>query len=160
MKLRIELKAAVLITLLMLLWLALEFMIGLQDQFIACHPYVTMVTLVIPVIISRMALFTKRDKELHGSISFWQAFKSGIIIALLSTLLAIPTQYIFHYLINPDFFDAMIKYAVANRKSTPEQAANYFNFQSYLLQSVGGTMVTGVVIALISAYMLRTKPVK
>jgi hypothetical protein len=160
MKLRIELKAAMLIALLILLWLALEFMVGLQDQFIAYHPYVTIIALVIPVIVTRKALITKRDGELHGNITFAQAFKSGVTIALLSAVLAVPTQYIFHYLINPDFFDSMIKYAVANGKSTPEQAANYFNFHSYLLQSVLGTLVVGALVALVLAYMLRTKPAK
>lgn len=159
MSLRIELKAAMLITLLMLLWLALEFMVGLHDRFIAYHPYLTLLALAIPVIITRMAIISKRD-ELNGKINFRQAFFSGSVIAVITAVLSVPSQYVFHYLINPDFFDNMIKYAVANEKSTPEQAAHYFNFQSYLVQSVGGTLLFGLVVALAAAYFSRTKPVQ
>lgn len=159
MSLRIELKAAMLITLLMLLWLALEFMVGLHDRFIAYHPYLTLIALVIPVAITRMALISKRD-ELNGKITFRQAFFSGSVIAVITSALSVPSQYIFHYLINPDFFENMIKYAVANGKSTAEQAAHYFNFQSYLVQSIGGTLFFGLVIALVAAYFIRTKPVQ
>lgn len=159
MSFRLELKAAMLITLLMLLWLALEFMVGLHDRFIAYHPYLTMLALVIPVIITRTALVARRE-ELRGEMSFRQALVSGLTIAAMCAVLAIPAQLIFHYLINPDFFDNMIKYAVETGKSSPEEAAHYFNMQSYLIQSVMGTLIFGVVIALIAAYMLRTKPVE
>jgi hypothetical protein len=159
MSFRIELKAAMLITLLMLLWLSFEFMVGLHDRFIAYHPYLTMLALVIPVIVTRSAIVSKRE-ELKGQISFRQALVSGLTIAVMCAVFAIPAQLIFHYLINPEFFDTMIKYAVENDKSSPEEAAHYFNLQSYLIQSVMGTLIFGVVIALVAAYMLRTKPVE
>lgn len=157
--LRIELKAAMLISLLMLLWLSLEFMVGLHDVFIAYHPYVTMLALIIPVVVTRYALLSKKEEQ-NGHITYRQAFVSGLIIALMCTVLAVPMHYIFHYLINPDFFDNMIHYAVANKKSTPEQAAQYFNFQSYLMQSIGGTIIFGLLVAVIAAYFVRTKQVK
>ena len=63
-KIRLELRYAMLITLLMLLWLALEFMVGLHDTYIQYHPYVTMFAILIPVVCSRMAL--KEKQELHN----------------------------------------------------------------------------------------------
>jgi hypothetical protein len=106
-----------------------------------------------------MALIRKRE-ELGGQMSFVQAFRSGAVIAVMCAVLAVPAQYIFQYLINPDFFDAMIKYAVENGHSTPQEAAHYFNMQSYLIQSVFGTLVLGLVIALVAAYFTRTKTVQ
>ena len=83
----------------MLLWLATEFLVGLHDTFIQFHPYVTMLAIVIPVACSRLAISAKTE-ELNGKISFKQAFVTGAVIAVLSAVLMVGTQYVFHALIH------------------------------------------------------------
>ncbi len=162
MNLKIEIRYAVLISLLMLLWLSLEFMVGLHDTYIQYHPYVTMFALIIPIVCSRMALKDKLE-QFNGKLDFKQAFKTGVIIAALAAVFAIPVQFVFHYLVNPDFFDNMISYSVTRAMATgtdvtkaKAEATSYFNFTSYLLMSVFGTLIFGSVIAAVMAWRMRT----
>ncbi len=156
MNIRIELKYAMLITLLMLLWLALEFMIGIQDRFIAWYPFATVLSLIIPIGATRQAMIAKCE-VLYGHMPFKRAFTTGLIIAVLVAALSIPSQLVFHYIINPDFFEDMIQYAVAYGHNTPAQAAQYYNLRTSLIESVLGSLVLGTLIAAIMAYFMRTK---
>lgn len=160
--LRIELRYAMLISLLMLLWLAVEFLVGLHDTYIAYHPYFTLLALIIPVVCSRMAV-TDKTEELNGRINFKQAFTTGTIVAVLAALFSVPVQLVFHFLINPDFFTGMIDHAIRHAelnnldvsKATADATA-YFNLQSYLLMSFIGTLVFGLLLAAFMAWRMRT----
>lgn len=159
---RIEIRYAVLISLLMLLWLALEFLVGLHDTFIAYHPYITMLALIIPVVCARLAVKEKTE-ELNGRINFKQAFTTGAIVAALAAVFSLPVQVVFHLLINPDFFDNMIASAVKRAElnhldvaAASADATAYFNLQSYLLMSFAGTLIFGLLIAAFMAWRMRT----
>lgn len=156
MKIPLPLRYAMLISLCMLIWLALEAVVGLHDKYIAYHPYLSMLSLFIPVVFGYLAVKQKRE-ELGGSITLKQALLTGVYVVLITTVLAIPVQFIFHNWINPYFFQDMIDYAVANGKSSPQQAAMYFNLTSYIIQSVLGTLVFGNLIALVVALLMRNK---
>lgn len=162
MNLKIEIRYAVLMSLLMLLWLSLEFMVGLQDTYIQYHPYVTMFALIIPIVCSRLVLLDKLE-QLNGKIDFKQGLKTGIMVAIFAALLSIPVQLAFHFLINPDFFDDMRAYSI-NRAmvlgmdvaKAKADAIAYFNLLSYLLQSFFGTLIFGSIIAAVMAWRMRT----
>ncbi len=146
----------------MLLWLATEFLIGLHDQLIQYHPYISILVVFIPVVCSRLAISAKAE-ELNGKITFKQALVTGVIVAVTAAIFMIGTQFIFHTLINPDFFDNMVKYAVKradlNGTSLDQatiDAQRYFNLTSYLLQSSIFTLLFGLVLALFWAWRLRT----
>lgn len=158
MNLKIQIRYAVLITLLMLLWLSLEYMIGLQDEYVAYHPYVTMLALIIPVYGIRKALKDIQDEE-PRPLPFRQAFMIGFIITIMAAVLSIPTQLIFHQLINPDFFQNMKDYAVKHAAELNEDVEKakrtadlYFNLSSYILQAVIGTLISGTLISLALAW--------
>ena len=155
MSIKIEFRYAILTSLCTLLWLILEYTVGLQDNYISLHPYVSVLAMIlIPVITYRLSLIEKLDKK--GKLSFKDAFTSGLILTLFATVLAIPIQLIFHKLINPDFFANMIQYAITHGKERLEQAAQYFNLKTYLIESTLGTFVVGVIISLILAFRMRT----
>lgn len=155
--LRIEFKYAILISLLMLLWLALEFMVGLHEEpLMAYHPIVTWFALLIPIVCARMAVKEKME-QLGDKITFKQAFLTGFLVAFFAAVLAIPCQLTFNKLINPDFFSNMIIYAVNTGKAKSyEEAALYFNPTSYIIQAGLGTLVFGTIIAAITAWRMRT----
>lgn len=164
MNLRIELKYAVLITLLMLLWLSAEFMVGLHEgDLIAYHPYVTILAVFIPIVCTVLAIREKRELY-NGSISFQQALVSGLVITGICTLTAPIVQWVFSNLINPDFFTNMIDYAVARAKlynadsaQSRELAEQYFNAKSYTIQSVIGTAFIGTLTSVAVAIVNRSK---
>ncbi len=156
MKIPLPLRYALFISLCMLLWLAFEALVGLHDKYIAYHPYLSMLSVFIPVVFGYLAVKDKRS-QLDGTITFKQALLTGVAVVVITAVLAVPVQLVFHYWINPYFFEDMIEYAVNNGKSTPEQAAMYFNITSYIIQSVLGTLVFGNIIALVVALLMRTK---
>ncbi|HLP49822.1 MAG TPA: DUF4199 domain-containing protein [Chitinophagales bacterium] len=160
---RIEIRYAVLISLLMLLWLALEYMVGLHDIYIGWHPVITWFALLIPIVCTRLAIREKTEL-LNGKITFKQAFASGFLIAFFAAVLAIPVQVIFHKVINPDFFDTMLAYTVNRAESLKmntlkarEEAKLYFNLTSYIIQSGLSTLIIGTVIALVTASLMKTE---
>jgi hypothetical protein len=162
LNLRLEIRYAVLISLLLLLWLSLEFMAGLHDMYIQYHPIVAIFALVVPVVCSRMAIKEKRE-QLDGTISFKQAFITGLLIAVFASILAIPSQMFFHTVINPNFFQNMIAYseqrAAGLRMNIAEAKAGaevYFNLSSYMLQCFLGTLFFGTIISVILAWRMRT----
>lgn len=156
--LKIEIRYAMLITLLMLLWLAVEFMVGLHEEpLIVYHPIVTMFALIIPIVCARMAV-NEKIELLGGKITFGQAFLTGFLVAFFAAVLSVPSQLIFNKLINPDFFSNMIIYSVKMGKAKSyEEAAMYFNPTSYIIQAGLGTLVFGTLIALIMAWRMRTE---
>ncbi|MBL0308775.1 MAG: DUF4199 domain-containing protein [Bacteroidetes bacterium] len=163
MYLKIIVRYSVLLSLLMLLWLSLEYMVGLHDRFIAYQPYVTLLAVGISIFCIHRALIEVQKEALHR-LTFRQAFVIGFIITLISAVLAIPVQIIFHQLINPDFFQNMKEYSVKHAIELNEdveraklQAESYFNLTSYLLQSVLGTLVSGTVISLVLAWWKSRK---
>lgn len=153
MNLKSILRFSTLSGLLSLLWLAFEFMLGLHDSYIEYHPYITMLGLVIPVGI--MYAFMKDfGQQSVQSPTFGQYFLQGLFLALLMGVVAAPVQLVFHYVINPDFFENMISYALANGYfKTVQEATAEFNFNAYLLKSVIGSFVFGVILALLMAFI-------
>ncbi len=162
MNFKLEIRFAVLMSLLMLLWLSLEFMVGLHNAYIPYHPYVTMLSLFIPIVCSRMVLLEKTE-QLNGKIDFKQGFKTGLTVVLFAAVLSIPVQLTFHYLINPDFFDDMRAYSIKRAMmlgldvvKAKADAVSFFNLTSYLLQSFFGTLIFGSLIAAVMAWRMRT----
>jgi Protein of unknown function (DUF4199) len=155
MNIKIEFRFSVLTALLTLLWLILEYVVGLQDTYIALHPYVSLIAFIIPVFTYRLALIEKLDQK-SGKLTFSQAFLTGLLMTVFIAILSIPVQLAFHKLINPDFFSNMILYAVQKTKATPEQAAIFFNLKSYITESVIEYFVIGIIVSLALAYRMRT----
>ena len=155
MSLRIELRYAILSALILLLFLILEFVAGFQDTLIAYHPYVSLLAFIIPAFTYRMALIEKIEQK-FGKLTLAQAGFCGLMTTLFFCILVIPVQLAFHQLINPDFFSNMILYAIKTGKQTPEHAALFFNLKTYIIESVLGFFVVGLIISVILGFRMRT----
>ena len=163
MSFRLEIRFAIAMNLLMLLWMSLEFALGVQDKYISYEPLVTMVALIfIPVVCSWLAI--KEKKKLQaGSITFREVFMTGFLIGLFAAIVAVPSQLLFHTVINPDFFQNMIAYSqarAASLKMNVEQARAgaelYFNLSSYLIQGFFGTLFFGTILSVVMAWRMQT----
>ncbi len=158
----IELRYAFFISASTFIWLMLEYLLGFQDDYVSYHPVVSMLVLIFPIAFTFIALRKKREEYYQGVITFGQAFQSGLVIAVICALLAIPIQYIFHYAINPRFFDVMIeesmKQAINTGKNLTEarqDAEAYFNIVSYIIQSVVGTLIIGLLLSGLFAWGVK-----
>ena len=139
----------------MLLWLSVEYEIGLQDRFLSLYPYLTLLSIVIPFWCYHRA-FKEKIAQLEGNLTLKQALASGLIITFFSCLLALPVHILFYKQINPDLLPAMFDYAVNVMHLRPEVAANVVNYKSYLMSSVSDSLISGLLVTVILAYRMRT----
>ncbi len=158
----IEIRYGFYISASLFIWMMLQYLLGFQNEYVSYYSIVKTLGLIFPVAFTFVALRKKREEFYDGVISFQQAFKAGIIIAGVCTLLTIPVQLVFHYSINPRFFDVMIeehvKQAIDKGKSFTEarhQAEAYYNITAYTVQESIGTLVTGALLALIFAWGVK-----
>ena len=137
-----------------LLWICLEYAVGLHGRFIAWHPILTNLIAIPSVIIMVLAILEKRH-VLGGVITFKQAFLCGLGVSIVVAVLSPLTQFIFHRLINPGFFENAIRYGVEHGKTTLEQAQAFFNLRSYVIQSVLAAIIMGSITSLVIAAMIK-----
>ena len=107
----------------------------------------------------------KKNNDNDNVISYKDCVISGIIVSAVVAVLSIPGQYIFHNFINPDFFTTMAahsKQVWLNDGFSDEEATNmangYFNFKTYLIESVTMALIGGTVLSLILALLVRKAP--
>jgi Protein of unknown function (DUF4199) len=149
-----ELKWGIIFSVMGFLWVCLEAAVGLHGRFIAWHPILTNLVAIPSVIIMVLAILEKR-RVLGGVITFKQAFLCGLGVSLVVAVLSPVTQFIFHRLINPSYFENAIRYGVEHGKTTLEQAQAFFNLQSYMIQSVLAAIIMGSITSLVIAAMIK-----
>lgn len=114
-----------------------------------------------------------RNKELSGAISFGKAFKTGALIALLGSTLYVVIGLSYYYLFVPDFLDKytlhVLSQATRSGATATELAAKteemkqfkemYKNPVFAVLISYAEVLPIGLVVALISSFVLKKKPI-
>lgn len=154
---KLEIRWGVIFSLAMLVWVLIERLAGLHSSMIHQHMLWTNVFAVVAIAIYVLALRQKRDRELQGQMTWKQGFMCGVGITIVVAILSPLTQWLAHSFISPHFFSNMADYAVRSGNMTEAQALNYFNLQSYMIQSVIGAVVMGVITAAVVALFLRTR---
>lgn len=108
-----------------------------------------------------------RNKYLNGVISFGRAFKTGTLIALVASTMYVVIWLFYYYVFVPDFINVYTSY-VLNACTTPEEVAAktaemadfkamYKNPLFVILITYSEVLPVGLVVALISALVLKTK---
>jgi hypothetical protein len=159
-----ELVAGILIAMGTFVWICLEYISGLQDTYIDYHMYVTNLSFVIPVIGINWALKKRFHSFAPGTFQIKDGLISGVIVSVTAAFLIIPMLLSFFTYINPDFFDSMIsesvKHAILNGENTiraVQDAQEYFNLNSYLMQTFTGMLIFGLLVSLMVSYRLMKK---
>ncbi|TPV31422.1 DUF4199 domain-containing protein [Paucihalobacter ruber] len=156
--LRTEIKWAIIFTLVGLLWMVLEKMAGLHDQYIDYHLYLTNLFAIPAIIMMVMALKEKKRDVYGGSMSYKQGLISGIILSLFIAILSPLAQYITTYYITPDYFPNVIKRSVEIGYYPDIEAAKAnFNYQNYAIQGAVSAFIMGVITTAIAMIFIRTK---
>ncbi len=157
---KIELKWAIIFTIMMLLWMVLEKLTGLHDKHIDQHAMYTNFIAIPAVIIYLLALLDKRKRFYGGVMTYGQGFVSGLIISLIVTILSPLTQYITSTIITPEYFTNIIKYVVSEGKMTQVEAENYFNLKNFITEVLIATPMMGIVTTAIIAIFTRKKSIQ
>ena len=154
-KFRTELKWAIIFTVVSLAWLYFEKLMGWHSDKIADHATYTNLYAIPAIAMYVLALRDKRTADYGGVMSFKQGFMSGLILTVIIAMLAPLTQLLVHQVISPEYFPNVIAYAVSEGMMTQPAAEQWFSLSSYIIQSVIGAVVMGLVTAAIVAFFLR-----
>lgn len=152
-KITIELKWGIIFFAVVLLWAVFEKNIGLHDERIDKHYFLTKFFAVPAIIIYVLALLDKR-KWMGGKMSWSQGFLSGLIIAVIVSMLSPIGQYLTHEYLSPDFFTNIIEYSVSEGKDRQQMEA-FFNLGSYIKQSMVGAIIMGAITSAVVAFFTK-----
>ena len=152
---QIEIKWGVIFFAASLLWMYFEKLMGWHDVLIAKHAIYTNFFGLIAIYF--FAIHDKRKNFFRGKMSWRQGFVSGVILSIVIALLSPIGQLITHYLISPEYFENAIESSVERNAMKQEDAEAYFNLSSYIVQSIAGALMMGVVTSAIVALILRKK---
>ena len=153
----IEIKWSFIFILVGLFWMVLERIFGLHDIHIAKHAIYTNFVAIPAVAVYVYALLDKKKNYYKGKMSYRQGLVSGIFLSVGVTVLTPLSQLITSTLISPNYFNNVINYVVEKGQMTQEQAADYFNLKSYIIQGVFFAPVMGVLTSLIVAFAVKSK---
>jgi hypothetical protein len=153
----IEVKWAIVFTVVALLWMVFEKSMGWHDELIADHVFYSNFFSIAAIAVYVLALLDKQKNHYHGVMTWRQGFVAGLVISLLVALLTPLSQWITHEFITPDYFPNVIEYAVNSGQSTQAEAEAYFNMKNYVIQSSVFALFVGVFTAAIVALFLKRK---
>lgn len=159
--LKIEIKWAILFSIMTLLWMVLEKLCGLHGKHIDYHLYLTNLFAIPAIWFMVLALKDKKKNFYGGQMTYKQGLISGIILSAFIALLSPLTQWITSYVITPEYFPNVIKRSVeiGYYKTTAEAEAN-FNFKNYAINSTIFAFVFGVATTAMAMIFIRTKRTK
>jgi peptidoglycan/LPS O-acetylase OafA/YrhL len=155
--LKIELKWAIVFTIALLAWMFLEKTLGWHEENIADHYWLTLLFMPIAILMYVLALREKRRRYYDKKMTWLQGFLSGLMVSVFVALLSPVAQYVTHNYITPEYFPNIIEYSVTNEIMTLKAANEYFNIQSYMLQSAIGALAIGAITSAIVAVFMRRK---
>ena len=107
-----------------------------------------------------------RNKQLDGFISFGKAFKTGALIALVASTVYVVVGLSYYHLFVPEFIDKYTQYVLrhtseanlaAKTREMEEFKEMYKNPAFAILISYSEVLPIGLVVALISAFILKRK---
>ena len=154
---KIEIKWGILFVLIGLIWMVFEKAMGWHDVHIDKHATYTNFIAPIAIAIYVFALLDKKRNFYHGKMTYKQGFIAGLIVTLVVVILSPLSQYITSTYITPDYFQNVIDYSVSSGQMEQQAAEEYFNLKSYILQSVIGAAIMGVLTSALVAIFVRSK---
>jgi len=154
-KVQIEIKWAVVFTVMSLAWMLLEKTLGWHDEKIADHFWLTLLFLPFAFLMYLLAMREKRRRYYDRHITWKQAFTTGVVMSVFVALLSPLGQYLTHNYITPEYFVNVKNYSVTNEAMTIKKANEYFNISNYIMQAAIGALVGGVVISAIAALFVK-----
>ncbi|EMR01957.1 DUF4199 domain-containing protein [Cesiribacter andamanensis] len=157
------LKWGVLTALFMFIWISLEYAVGMHSDYIAYHPVVTLLALLIPLLCLYWGLREEKRKD-PRTFTFSRALLLGLFISGVAALAGMLGQWVFHTFINPDFFNSQITFAESRALAqgmdvlvARREAEAYFSLRSYLVQALGGALIGGAVASAVLAFFMHNK---
>ena len=152
-----EIKWGLIFTIIALLWMVFERMMGWHGENISQHATMTNLFAIPAIVVYVIALLDKRKNDFGGIMTWRQGFLSGLIITLVVVVLSPLAQYLTHTIISPEYFANVIEYTVSEGQMTREEAEEYFSLSNYTMQSAIGGLIMGIVTSAVVAFFVKKK---
>ena len=104
-----------------------------------------------------LLLSIKKKNFYNNQWTFKQAFKFGLFLTGLLTILNPLAQYILYESISPDYFENIIEYQLAKGRSTREELLSIHNIDLKIREGVTNTLSIGVIFTAMFAFILKNK---
>jgi hypothetical protein len=147
----------------------LEFFLGFHTTRIDYHPFITWLSIAIPIAGIYWSMKVKRDREYAGKISFVQALKSGLVVTAIMSLLGPIMVFVYVSAINPLFFSTMLAHSkvmieglnisVVDKEKMIEESTRNFSTSSYVIQSFVGSLIMGAILSILTAALMKRNTV-
>lgn len=157
-KVKIEIKWAIIFTVVLILWMGFERLMGWHDTKIEQHATMTNIFAVIAILLYVLALIDKRNNYYHGVMNWKQGFISGCILSVFIVILTPLSVYISVNFVSPEYFPNVIAYSVDSGVQTQAEAEAYFNLTNYIIQSSIFALIVGIVTSAVVAIFVKRAP--
>lgn len=158
-KIGIELKWAAIITTFSCVWAAFENQLGYHKDF--SNIIVTAFFYYIILTFLWAIAFIDKKKSM-GKDAIWEfknAFKFGLFLTGILSILSPISQYIMFDVISPDYFNNIIEYQLAKGNQTRESLELIHNMNFSIRQGVMNALSLGVIYSAMYAWVFKTKKV-
>ncbi len=155
----LEIKWGIIFTLFSLVWMVFEKTMGWHDENIAQHATLTNLFAIPAIAIYVYALLEKRKKHFNNIMTWQQGFLCGLMVTLVVAILSPLTQWITFQFITPEYFRNVIEHSVNIEGKDREEMEEFFTLKNYIIQSVFGALIIGVVTSAIVALFVKRTPV-
>lgn len=159
----LEIKYAIMASGFIFLWLILELVLGAHSTNMQYYPFFVLGSLFVPAAGILMPIWRRKMYSMQG-LRFEEAFKSGLIVTGILTIMLPVIYFIFFNFIGPDLFENIRSFAYSRAHRfglrpnvAMSRAEQLFNLRNYLLAGFFGMMVYGSLIAGLGGYLFRTK---
>ena len=153
---KIELKWAIIYTIMFLVWILLEKTLGWHEEGTANKQWLTLFFLPFAIAMYWLAMKETRRRVYKKVITWRQCFMSGVLMAVFVAMLSPIAVYVIQNFITPENFETVANKSVTNTLLKIEQANDLLNIDNYRWQTAIGAFGIGVITALISASILKT----
>ena len=155
---KIEIKWAIIFSIVALLWMVLEKLAGLHSTHIDKHLYLTNLFAIPAIIVMCWALIDKKNHFYEGQMSYKQGLISGVVLSVFIAALSPISQWITSTIITPEYFPNVIAYSVkTGYYASQEEAEAFFNLKNYIIQGTIGALAMGILTTAIAMVFIRSK---
>jgi hypothetical protein len=155
-KIAIELKWALIFSVMFLAWMLAEKLAGFHDTRLDQQPMVGPLIL-IPSIVIYVLTLRDRKRSLRGKMTYGRGFLSGCVLTGFVVILSPLNQLLALKVISPDYLANLIEYTVSSGTLTGEQARQQFSLGNYVVTSLVAGTLTGILFSAIIAAFTRSR---
>lgn len=137
-------------------WALAETVVGLHDEYIRYHEYLSYF-FAIPIVAIMYYAMQARKRQLNQELTFKRAFVYGLSITAFVLLCSPVLWYVFCTYINTDLLDNLARYHMERKGLSEAVAQRRYALPNYIWMAMASTTTIGVVVSLVLSLITSKK---